>query len=115
MPCGLGEAPFYEKATHTLRFFDIVKEKLHVIDLQKGPSSLQSFDLGTPVSTSADIEGTDDEIIVGAKDGFAIMNRHTKNLNYINKVWGEEDGAGKSERYWALQGLLALLKTLGAD
>jgi len=49
MKCGLGEAPFYETSTHSLRFVDIVKEKLHVVDLAKGPSSLKSYDLGTPV------------------------------------------------------------------
>ncbi|KAL9129594.1 MAG: hypothetical protein Q9217_001982 [Psora testacea] len=99
MSCGLGEAPFYEKETHTLRFFDITKEKLHVVVLNKGPSSLQTFDLGTAVSTSADIERTSDEIIVGAKYGFAIMNHNTKALKYIKKVWEERDGPGKNERY----------------
>lgn len=49
MKCGLGEAPFYETKTGCLRFVDIVKEKLHVVDLKEGPSSLQSFGLGTPV------------------------------------------------------------------
>lgn len=47
--CGLGEAPFWEKDTHHLRFVDIVKQKLHVIDLNKGPSSLKSFELDDPV------------------------------------------------------------------
>ena len=47
--CGLGEAPFYEEAFNRLRFVDIVKQKLHVIDLEKGPSSLTSFDLDVPV------------------------------------------------------------------
>ncbi len=49
MSCGLGEAPFYEKETHSLRFVDIVQERLHTLDLNRGPSSLQSFDLGAPV------------------------------------------------------------------
>lgn len=49
MSCGLGEAPYYESSRHTLRFVDIVKEKLHIVDLKKGPSSLESFDMGTPV------------------------------------------------------------------
>ena len=49
MKCGLGEAPFYEASTNSLRFVDIVKEKLHVVELDKGPSSLKSYDLGTPV------------------------------------------------------------------
>ncbi len=43
--CGLGEAPFYEKSSHSLRFVDIVKDKVHVIDLNEGPSSLKSFDV----------------------------------------------------------------------
>lgn len=50
--CGLGEAPYYERGRHTLRFVDIVKEKLHIVDLNKGPSSLESFDLGTPVRSA---------------------------------------------------------------
>ena len=49
MSCGLGEAPYYERNRHTLRFVDIVNEKLHIVDLNKGPSSLESFDMGTPV------------------------------------------------------------------
>ena len=52
MNCGLGEAPYYERSRHTLRFVDIVKEKLHIVDLNKGPSSLESFDLGTPVRSA---------------------------------------------------------------
>lgn len=52
MECGLGEAPYYESSRHTLRFVDIVKEKLHIVDLEKGPSSLESFDLGTPVRSA---------------------------------------------------------------
>lgn len=39
LQCGLGEGPFWEEATNTLRFVDIVKQQLHVIDLAKGPES----------------------------------------------------------------------------
>ncbi len=56
MSCGLGEAPYYESGRHTLRFVDIVKEKLHIVDLSKGPSSLESFDLGTPVRSASATE-----------------------------------------------------------
>jgi len=45
MDCGLGEAPFYEEATHHLRFVDIVNKKLHSVDLAKGPSSLVTLGL----------------------------------------------------------------------
>ena len=98
MKCALGEAPFYETTTNSLRFVDIDKRQLHVVDLNKGPSSLQSFDLNTPVSTTADIEGDDGEIIVGAKEGFALMDRETKKLRYVKRIWGEGDGEEKVKR-----------------
>lgn len=50
-------------------------------------------------STTADIEGNEDEIVVGAKHGYAIMNRKTKKLEYITKVWEKSDGEGKDKRY----------------
>lgn len=37
--CGLGEAPYWEEATNALRFVDIVKSKVHTVDLNQGPSS----------------------------------------------------------------------------
>lgn len=104
---------------HKLRFFDIVEQKLHILDLNKGPQSLQTYDVGTirsvPCllvrfggdecvihddvnSTSAEIEDTDEEIIVGARSGFAILNRKTLKLDYICKVWGAQDGPGKEDR-----------------
>ena len=45
MDCGLGEHPFYEPETHTLRFLDIVKKKLHTIRPDEGPESLVTVDL----------------------------------------------------------------------
>jgi len=39
---------------------------------------------------------------VGAKLGFAFLDRNTKKLEYIHKVWTESDGAGKAERYFVL-------------
>ena len=37
--CGLGEGPHWEEASNTLRFVDIVKRKVHTVDLNKGSSS----------------------------------------------------------------------------
>lgn len=50
-------------------------------------------------SITAHIEGTDDELIVGAKLGYAIFTRSSGKLEYIRKVWDERDGPGKAERY----------------
>lgn len=52
----------------------------------------------TSDSTTAHIEGTDNELIVGAKLGYAIFNKSSKKLEYIKKIWDERDGPGKEER-----------------
>ncbi|KAL8995179.1 MAG: hypothetical protein Q9169_005038 [Polycauliona sp. 2 TL-2023] len=96
--CGLGEAPYYEESSKTLRFVDIVKEKLHTVDVEQGPSSHKIIDVEGAISTTAHIEGTDDELIVGAKKGYAYYNRKSNKLEYIKKVWNESDGPGKEER-----------------
>ncbi|KAI9877082.1 MAG: hypothetical protein M1830_004857 [Pleopsidium flavum] len=95
---GLLEAPFHEKDSHQLRLVDIVKQKLHVIDLNKGPSSHKAYDLEVAVGVTADIDGSQDDIIVGAKHGFAVLNRKTGKHVYIKKLWDEKDGPGKEER-----------------
>lgn len=39
-----------------------------------------------------------DQLIVGAKLGFARLDRTTGKLSYIREAWGESDGPGKAER-----------------
>ncbi|KAL8730673.1 MAG: hypothetical protein Q9181_004581 [Wetmoreana brouardii] len=95
--CGLGEAPYYEDASNSLRFVDILKEKLHTVDLKQGPSSHKTIDLEAPITTTADIEGTDDDLIVGSKLGYAYYKRSSGKLEYVKKVWTENDGVGKEE------------------
>lgn len=38
-----------------------------------------------------------DQLIVGAKYGFARLDRSTGKLTYIREAWGEKDGPGKAE------------------
>jgi len=110
--CGLGEAPFYEEDTHTIRFVDIVKKKLHVVDLNNGPESLTTLDLTDAVSITADIQGPEDEeILVGAKYGYAKVNRKTGELRYVKKLWEDPEKANRMRfndgavdtrgRFWA--------------
>ena len=53
----------------------------------------------TRCSVTANIQGSSSEIIVGAKHGFATLNRTTGEMKYIRKYWEEEDGPEKSIRY----------------
>lgn len=96
--CGLGEAPFWDKSTNTLRFVDIVKKHLHTIDLAKGPSSHKQIDLDIAIGTTADIEGNDDEFVFGGKAGYGIMNKKSHEWRYIKKVWSEKEIEQGKER-----------------
>lgn len=51
-------------------------------------------------SVTADIESHPDKMIVGAKYGYAIVDKTTGSFSYIQKSWDDrKDGAGKLERY----------------
>ena len=51
-------------------------------------------------STTADLKtAKEDKIIVGAKHGYATMNRKTGEIEYIKRIWNERDGPGKEERF----------------
>lgn len=99
LQCSLGEAPFWEKSRDSLRFVDIVKKKLHTVNLTEGPSSHKELDLEYSIGTTADIEGNDDEFVFGGKLGYGIMHRDSGKMRWIKKMWSDEerkeDGGGK--------------------
>jgi sugar lactone lactonase YvrE len=80
--CGLGEGPFYERDSNSLRFVDIVKNKLHTVQLDKGPSSHKQWDLDFSIGTTADIEGNDQEFIFGGKSGYGLFNREVSDIHH---------------------------------
>jgi len=110
--CGLGEAPYFEPATNTLRFVDIKKHQLHTFNLAEGPSSLKTLDLGMPVGVTADIEGVDPakKILVGGKSGIYILDRETGKSDLLKRFYDTQerderlrsnDGAVDPEgRFW---------------
>ncbi|KAK3711698.1 rRNA-processing protein cgr1 [Vermiconidia calcicola] len=99
LQCSLGEAPFWEKSRDSLRFVDIVKKKLHTVNLTEGPSSHKELDLEYSIGTTADIDGNDDEFVFGGKLGYGIMHRDTGKIRWIKKMWNDDerkdDGGGK--------------------
>ncbi|KAI1500445.1 regucalcin [Biscogniauxia marginata] len=90
--CGLGEGPYYEAATNSLRFVDIKKHRVHSVNLDQGPQSLSTIQLDTPVGVTADVEGVDprDKILIGAKYGIAVLDRKTGTYEYVARF--EEKG-----------------------
>ena len=97
--CALGESPFWEESTNTLRFVDVVKRQIHTIGLNVGPSSHQVLaELDISIGTTADIEGNDDgDFVFAGKHGFGIFYRKTKTYKYIKKVWTDEEAAQGKE------------------
>lgn len=109
--CLLGEGPFFEPATNSLRFVDIKKKHLHTVSLAD-PTSLKTLEFPVRVTVTADIEGVDpaEKILVGTKYGLAILNRKTGALDYIAKfgengndnerIRSNDGGVDPNGRFW---------------
>ncbi|KAK4461417.1 hypothetical protein QBC42DRAFT_227324 [Cladorrhinum samala] len=106
--CKLGEGPHYEPATNTLRFVDIINKRLHTVSLTD-PGELKTIQFDEPVTVTADIEGVDPQqkILVGAKQGLAVLDRAKGEYQYLTKFGdGHErlrsnDGAvDPNGRFW---------------
>lgn len=97
--CSLGEGPFWDRTRNQLRFVDIVKKKLHTVNLSDGPASHKQWDLDFSIATTADIEGNDDEFVFGGKFGYGVMNKDSGEVRWIRRMWSDaerqDDGGGK--------------------
>lgn len=99
--CSLGEGPFWEEETNSVRFLDVEKCEFHRIDLNAGPSSHKVFKkLDISVGCTADIEGNDKEFIFGGKYGFGVANKETGDYRWVKKVWSDDEiKANKHEKF----------------
>ncbi|KAI8168637.1 hypothetical protein K4K49_008498 [Colletotrichum sp. SAR 10_70] len=90
--CALGEGPYHDKKNNLLRFVDIKKKQVHIVDLARGPASLRTLQLDVPVGVTADIEGVDpkDRILVGLKYGIAVLDLQTGEYEYVGKPLNEQ-------------------------
>jgi hypothetical protein len=93
LQCELGEGPYYEAETNTLRFVDIKKRQLHTVDLTAGPASLHTLQLDMPVGVTANIEGVDPKrkILVGGKSGIYILERQTGKYELLRRFYDTEE------------------------
>ncbi|KAF4119261.1 SMP-30/Gluconolaconase/LRE-like region [Geosmithia morbida] len=108
--CALGEGPFFEKDTQTVRFVDIQKKRVHTVSLTEGPPSLQTTQLDVPVGVTCNIAGVDprDRILIGVKGGLAVLDRKTGKYDIISRFTDEpnerlraNDGASDPNgRFW---------------
>ncbi|KAI1393435.1 SMP-30/Gluconolaconase/LRE-like region-domain-containing protein [Hypoxylon trugodes] len=93
--CELGEGPYYEAATHKLRFVDIKKKRVHAVDLNAADpaSAVETIQLDTPVTVTADIDGVDprERILIGAKYGIAELDRRSGRYEYLARFSSDKD------------------------
>ncbi|KAI2630991.1 hypothetical protein GGR54DRAFT_180977 [Hypoxylon sp. NC1633] len=95
--CGLGEGPYYEAVTGSLRFVDIKKKRVHVVknldNPHPKPEDVETIQLDTPVTVTADIDSVDprDQILIGAKYGIAALDRRTGTYEYIARFSADVD------------------------
>jgi sugar lactone lactonase YvrE len=69
------------------------------VDLSKGPDSLRTVDTGMSIGVTADIEGSDEVILAGAKDGITKFNVKSARHEYVVRFWNEDDGPNKAKEY----------------
>lgn len=97
--CGLGEGPYYEKDTNSLRFVDIKKDKLYTVRLDQDPPVAKPLDMQpgegqlARIAVTADVEGLDPQetLLIGAKFGLALLDRRSGKLDYITKFSSEDN------------------------
>ncbi|KAL8350363.1 hypothetical protein RB601_001239 [Gaeumannomyces tritici] len=95
--CALGEGPYYERETNSVRFLDIKRNRLHSVSLDEGPASLKTTELDVPIGVTADIDGVSPavKILVGLKYGMATLDRATGKYEYLSKF---ADDAGADDK-----------------
>ncbi|KAK4083966.1 hypothetical protein PCL_02368 [Purpureocillium lilacinum] len=108
--CALGEGPFFEAETKTVRFVDIKKKRIHTVSLSEGMHSLKTIQLDICPTVTADIEGVDprDKILLGVKYGVAVLDRKTGQYELISRFYDpnnerlrSNDGAADPQgRFW---------------
>ncbi|KAK8173870.1 hypothetical protein IWX90DRAFT_156539 [Phyllosticta citrichinensis] len=101
LDCGLGEAPYWEQSTNTLRFVDIIKQRVHVVQLDQGPSSHKILaELDVSIGTTADVKGNDEHFVFGGKHGYGFFHRKTGAYKYIHKYWTDDEVASGKEKLY---------------
>ncbi|RFU73091.1 hypothetical protein TARUN_9165 [Trichoderma arundinaceum] len=89
LKCALGEGPFYEKETNSVRLVDIKKKQVLSFSVTDDgdASSLKTVQLDTCPTVTVDIEGVDpqDRILLGVKHGIAVLDRQTGTYELLAK------------------------------
>jgi len=86
----LAEGPFYRPEDDTLHFVDIIGKLLYRVPLSGSPPP-RALSIEDAVGVAGLIEGDNDNYIVAAKRGFALLNQESGELKYLAKVCSDAE------------------------
>lgn len=107
--CALGEGPFYEKVTDSIRFVDIKNKRIHWAPLSGDLSSVETLQLDISVGVTSNIAGVDprERILIGIKKGVAVLDRKTGKYEILaefagpnERLRGNDGAADPHGRFW---------------
>ncbi|VUC32025.1 unnamed protein product [Clonostachys rosea] len=106
--CSLGEGPFFEEGSGTVRFLDIKQKRIHQASLKDGISSLKTIQLDVAPTVTCNIAGVkpNDRILIAVKTGIAILDWKTGQYEVIgtfppNRRLRSNDGSADPQgRFW---------------
>jgi sugar lactone lactonase YvrE len=86
----LAEGPFYRLEDDTFHFIDIKGKLVWRVPLSGSapPGALSTEDM---IGVACLIEGDNENYLVAAKKGFALVNQESGQLTYIAKVFSDPD------------------------
>lgn len=107
--CGLGEGPFFEKETNSIRFVDIKNKRIHWAPLSGDTASVETLQLNVSVGVTSNIAGVDprERILIGIKNGIAVLDRKTGKYDLLaefakpnERLRGNDGAADPHGRFW---------------
>lgn len=106
--CSLGEGPFFDEESGTVRFLDIKQKRIHQASLKDGISSLETIQLDVAPTVTCNIAGVkpSDRILIAVKTGIAVLDWKTGKYEVIgafppNKRLRSNDGSADPQgRFW---------------
>jgi len=108
--CLLGEGPFFEKETNSVRFVDIKNKRIHIAPLREGLSAVQTIQLDVYATVTSNISGVDprDRILIGTKTGLAVLDRKTGSYEMLaqfseqpnERIRGNDGASDPHGRFW---------------
>lgn len=96
--CLLAEGPLYDAAQEAILFVDIKRKQIHVAEISHSKAH-KLIQLEDAVGVMAQMESSDEQIIVAAKRGFATLTLADGELTYVKRVYENDPAMEEQMRF----------------